>query len=48
MTRPINEKLNQDYLYARRKMDGHNASSYYYLPLKILLAWMLVDAAMAE
>jgi hypothetical protein len=29
-------------------MDEHNAASYYYLPLKILLAWMFVDATMAE
>jgi hypothetical protein len=27
--------------------DGHNAA-YYYLPLKILLAWTLVDATMAK
>jgi hypothetical protein len=29
-------------------MDGQNSSSYYYLPLKILLAWTLVNATMAE
>ncbi len=29
------------------KWDGHNAASYY-LHLKILLAWTLVNATMAE
>jgi hypothetical protein len=48
MIRPIKGKSNQDHSYENRKMDGHNTSSYYYLPLKILLAWTLAYAMMAE